>query len=129
GSNLVVTGLTLTAGRIGDLFGRKRVYIMGWFIFTIGMALASLTQTIEQLVAMRIFQAIGVASVIASGNAIIADAFPQSERGRSIGITGGVVGAGLMSGPVLGGVLIEAFDWHAIFWARAPLGIAAMVMA
>lgn len=128
-SSIVVTGMTLTAGRVGDLYGRKRIYIAGWVIFTVGMALAALAQNLEQLIAMRFFQAIGVALAIANGNAIVADAFPASERGRSLGMTGAVVGAGLMSGPIMGGVILELFDWHAIFWLRVPIGLASMAMA
>ncbi len=128
-SNLVVTGLTLTAGRMGDLFGRKRIYITGWVIFTIGMATAGFAQNIEQLIALRFFQAIGVAIALGNGNAIVADAFDENERGQALGTTGSVVGAGLMTGPILGGLLLSAFDWPAIFWARVPVGIISMTMA
>ncbi len=128
-SSLVVTGLTLTAGRGGDLFGRKRIYIAGWLIFTIGMGLASFAQTIEQLIAVRFFQSVGVAMAIANGNAIVTDAFPDNERGRALGTTGAVVGAGLMSGPILGGLILSLFDWRALFYLRVPIGLAAMAMA
>ena len=128
-SSLVVTGLTLTAGRSGDLFGRKRIYIAGWLIFTTGMGLASFAQTIEQLIAVRFFQSVGVAMAIANGNAIVTDAFPDNERGRALGTTGAVVGAGLMSGPILGGLMLSLFDWRALFYLRVPIGLAAMAMA
>ena len=128
-SNLVVTGLTLTAGRTGDLWGRKRVYVTGWVFFTTGMALAVFAQSIEQLIATRFVQSIGVAMAIANGNAIITAAFPDRERGQALGVVGAVVGAGLMSGPVMGGLILAVFDWHAIFWLRIPIGLAAMTMA
>lgn len=128
-SSLVVTGLTLTAGRAGDLFGRKRLYVLGWVIFTVGMAVAGLAQSIEQLIAFRFLQSIGVALAIANGNAIVTAAFPDSERGRALGMTGAVVGAGLMSGPILGGAILSLFDWHALFWLRVPIGLLAMTMA
>ncbi|MGD9932858.1 MAG: MFS transporter [Dehalococcoidia bacterium] len=128
-SSLVVTGLTLTAGRAGDLFGRKRIYVTGWVIFTLGMAIAPFAQTIEQLIAMRFFQAIGTALAIANGNAIVTAAFPPNERGRALGTTGAIVGAGLMSGPILGGVILDLFDWHAIFYLRVPIGLIAMSLA
>jgi EmrB/QacA subfamily drug resistance transporter len=128
-SNLVVTGLTLTAGRAGDLFGRKRLYVIGWLIFTAGMATAGLAQNVEQLIAFRFFQAIGVALAIANGNAIVTDAFPASERGRALGTMGAIVGAGLMSGPIFGGLILNVFSWHAIFYLRVPIGVAAMVAA
>jgi EmrB/QacA subfamily drug resistance transporter len=128
-SSLVVTGVTLTAGRVGDLWGRKRVYIAGWVIFTIGMGIASLAQTIEQLIAIRFFQAIGVSLAMANGNAIVAEAFPPEERGQALGTTGSVVGAGLMSGPIFGGLILELLNWQAIFYLRVPIGLAAMTMA
>jgi EmrB/QacA subfamily drug resistance transporter len=128
-SSLVVTGLTLTAGRAGDLYGRKRVYIAGWVIFTLGMALASFAATFEQLLAMRLVQSIGVALAIANGNAIVTEAFPPEQRGQALGTTGAVVGAGLMSGPILGGLILEFFSWHAIFALRVPIGLVAMLLA
>lgn len=128
-SSLMVTGITLTAGRMGDLYGRKRVYITGWVIFTIGMAIASVAQSIEQLIAFRFLQAIGVALAIANGNAIVTEAFPPEERGQALGTTGSVVGAGLMSGPIVGGLVLEAFDWEAIFYLRVPIGLISMTMA
>jgi len=128
-SSLVVTGITLTAGRVGDLYGRKRVYITGWVIFTIGMGVASFAQTIEQLIAFRFFQAIGVSLAMANGNAIVTEAFPPEERGQALGTTGSVVGAGLMSGPIVGGLLLGVLGWQSIFYLRVPIGIAAMLMA
>ncbi|GAB4325586.1 MAG: MFS transporter [Dehalococcoidia bacterium] len=128
-ANLVVTGLTLTAGRTGDMYGRKRVYIAGWVVFTIGMALAGFAQGIGQLIALRVFQAVGMALAIANGNAIVTAAFPDNERGRALGMVGSVVGAGLMSGPIFGGVILGAFGWQAIFYLRVPIGLAAMLLA
>ncbi|GIW16971.1 MFS transporter [Tepidiforma sp.] len=128
-SSLAVTGLTLTAGRAGDLYGRKRVYLAGWAIFTAGMLLASFAATLEQLVAMRLLQSVGVALAIANGNAIVTEAFPPAQRGQALGTTGAVVGAGLMSGPILGGLILQFFSWHAIFLLRVPIGLAALLLA
>lgn len=128
-SSLMVTGITLTAGRVGDLYGRKRVYITGWVIFTIGMGVASLAQSIEQLIAIRFFQSIGVALAIANGNAIVTEAFPPEQRGQALGTTGSVVGAGLMTGPIVGGLILEALNWQAIFYLRVPIGLISMAMA
>jgi EmrB/QacA subfamily drug resistance transporter len=128
-SSLMVTGITLTAGRVGDLYGRKRVYITGWIIFTIGMFVASFAQSIEQLIAFRFFQAIGVSLAMANGNAIVTEAFPPEQRGQALGTTGSVVGAGLMTGPIFGGLILEAFNWQAIFYLRVPIGLLAMTMA
>ncbi|MGD9890653.1 MAG: MFS transporter [Dehalococcoidia bacterium] len=126
--SLTATSLTLTAGRVGDLFGRRRVYLTGWIIFTIGMAGVGFTQSIGQLITLRAVQAIGMSMVVANGTAIVVDAFPASERGRALGGTNAAVGAGLMSGPILGGVILSLLDWRAIFYLRVPLGIAVFLM-
>ena len=128
GTSLVVTGLTLTAGRAGDLYGRKRVYLLGWAILTLGLTVASFVQNLEQLIAIRLVQAVGVSFAIANANAIVTDAFPDHERGRALGTVTAVVGAGLMSGPIFGGFVLELADWRAIFYARIPIGLLAIVM-
>lgn len=123
---LTTTGLTLTIGRLGDLLGRKRIYVTGFAIFTVGLALAAAAQSLPQLIAARIFQAIGAASIMANGTAIITAVFPPHERGRAIGVNSAVVGAGLMSGPLIGGLLLDTAGWRAIFWLRIPIGLAAL---
>lgn len=128
-SSLVATGLTLTAGRAGDLYGRKRVYMLGWSVFTVGMALAVLTQNVGQLIAARAFQAIGGAMAVGNSNAIVTESFPAHERGRALGTTGAIVGAGLTTGPLLGGLILNYFNWHAIFYLRIPIGLTALVLA
>jgi EmrB/QacA subfamily drug resistance transporter len=126
--SLTATSLTLTAGRVGDLFGRRRVYLTGWLIFTIGMTGVGFAQSIGQLIALRAVQAVGMSMVVANGSAIVVDAFPATERGRALGATNAAVGAGLMSGPILGGLILSLLDWRAIFYLRIPLGIAAFLM-
>ena len=126
---LFSTGLTLTAGRSGDIFGKKRVYLLGYGIFTVGLAIAPFAQSIVQLIAVRALQAVGGAMALGNSNAIVVDAFPQSERGRALGTTGAVVGAGLTTGPLLGGAIIGALDWRALFYLRVPLGLLALLAA
>ena len=128
-ASLVSTGLTLTAGRAGDLFGRKRIYLVGWVIFGFGLVLASIAQNIETLIAFRAIQAVGVAMALGTGNAIITQAFPDHERGKALGIVGSVVGAGLMTGPIVGGILLGVGDWRALFWLRIPIVIIALAIA
>ncbi len=128
-SNLVITGLTLTAGRAGDLFGRKRLYLAGWVIFSVLVFVVGTAQNIEQLIAYRFLQGAGVALAIANGNAIVTDVFPDRERGRALGTIGAIVGAGLMSGPIFGGVILSFLSWRWIFWLRAPIGLLALAAA
>jgi EmrB/QacA subfamily drug resistance transporter len=126
---LVSVGLILTVGKIGDLFGRKRVYIIGLTVFTIGLALCWISQSIIQLIMSRVLQAVGASMTAALSNAIVTDVFPDNERGKALGILGAVVSAGLLSGPVLGGLLLDALDWPSIFYIRVPVGIVGVVMA
>jgi len=126
---LVSVGLMLSIGKLGDLFGRKRVYISGLTLFTIGLVLCAISQSVVQLILARVVQAIGSAMVIALGNAIITTVFPAQERGKALGLLGAIVSTGLLSGPVIGGVLLDALDWRAIFYVRIPVGIIGLVMS
>ena len=126
---LVSVGLVLTVGKVGDLLGRKRVYIIGLTIFTIGLALCWISQSIVQLILSRVLQAVGASMTAALSNAIVTDVFPDQERGKALGILGAVVSVGLLSGPVLGGFLLDALDWRSIFYVRVPVGIIGVVMA
>jgi EmrB/QacA subfamily drug resistance transporter len=126
---LVSTGLTLTAGRAGDLFGRKRIYLGGWIVFGVGLVFASMAPNIEVLIACRAIQAVGVSMAVGTGNAIITEAFPDHERGKALGIVGSVVGAGLMTGPIVGGALLGFGDWRALFYLRIPIVFIAFALA
>lgn len=126
---LVSTGLMLTLGHAGDKFGRKRLYTIGLAIFSLGLGLSSIAQGFLQLIVFRLIQACGVAITLANGYAIVTASFPTEERGRALGIMGAVVGAGLLSGPAIGGFLLDFFDWRAIFYLRLPIGIIAVILA
>jgi EmrB/QacA subfamily drug resistance transporter len=126
---LVSTSLMLTMGKIGDVFGRKRIYILGFILFTIGLTFCSFSQNIVQLILARAVQGIGAAMLMAVGAAIVTAAFPDKERGKALGIWGSVVFAGLLTGPVLGGLLLDLLDWRAVFYIRIPIGIIGLVMA
>lgn len=126
---LVSVGLVLTAGKVGDRLGRKRVYIIGLSIFTVGLVLCWISQSVVQLILSRVVQAVGASMTAAVSNAIVTDVFPDEERGKALGILGAVVSAGLLSGPVLGGFLLDALDWPSIFYIRVPVGIIGVVMA
>ena len=126
---LVSTGLMLILGKIGDVFGRKRVYVLGFILFTAGLIFCSLSQNIVQLILARAFQGIGAAMMMALGAAIVTAAFPDKERGKALGIWGAVVFAGLLTGPVLGGFLLDLLDWRSVFYVRIPIGIIGLVMA
>ena len=118
---LVGTGLSMPMGRFGDLYGRRRLFLWGSVLVGLGVLGSGLANSLGMLIAMRTLQGIGSSMVLANSNAIVTAAFPASQRAQALGIIGGVVGGGLASGPVLGGVLVEVLDWRAIFLVRVPL--------
>ena len=126
---VVSTGLSLTMGRLGDLYGRKRLYAWGFVVFTIATFLSSISGSLEELVGTRVLQAIGASMTMANGAAIITASFPPSKRGTGLGLIVSTVGAGAAAGPILGGLLIDLLDWRAIFWTRVPFGLIAAVLA
>ena len=120
---LTVTTLMLSVGRLADMIGKKPPYTWGFIIFTIGSVLCGLSWSIQILIVFRIIQAIGAAMVMALGMAIVTEAFPPGERGKALGISGSLVSVGIVVGPTLGGILIEALSWHWIFFVNLPIGI------
>ncbi|HJV17949.1 MAG TPA: MFS transporter [Bacillales bacterium] len=126
---LTISSLLPIFGRTADIFGRKKVYSIGFLIFTLGSVLCGLAQNIWFLVAMRILQAIGASMLMANSVAIITAAFPREERGRALGITGTVVALGSLTGPAVGGLLIGWISWRAIFYINLPIGIIGFLAA
>ncbi len=120
---LTLATLTLPIGRLGDMVGKKRIYTVGFGVFTLFSVLAGLAPSIEWLIGARIFQAVGAAMLFALGLAIVTEAFPPHERGRALGITGSIVSVGIVIGPTVGGLLIDALSWHWIFFVNLPVGI------
>lgn len=125
---LTVTGLLLSLGRLADMIGRKRIYNIGFIIFTLGSLLCALSASIGHLIAFRVVQAIGAAMLAANGAAILATAFPRSERGKAMGLNGTIVASGLTVGPPLGGFLIHALGWRSIFTINLPIGVIGTLM-
>ena len=125
---LVSTSLLLVMGRLGDLFGRKKVYLIGFTIFTIGLIMCSASQNISQLILFRIVQGIGGGMNMSVTLAIVTATFPDNQRGRAMGALGSVLAAGVLVGPVLGGLLLDTLGWRAIFYAQVPIGIVGIIM-
>jgi MFS family permease len=124
------TGLMLSMGWLGDVLGQRRMYLAGLVIFTVGLGFVSVSQNIPQLIAARIFQAIGMGLVLANASAIITAMFPgKHERGKALGVLSGIVGIGLCVGPLLGGLLLQYMDWRAVYWVRIPLATIALPLA
>jgi len=125
---LTITTLMLSIGRLSDIIGKKLIYAWGFVIFLIGSALCGLSWSIEALIGFRVLQAIGASMIISLGMAIVTEAFPPSERGKALGISGAVVSLGIVLGPTLGGILIDALSWHWIFFVNLPIGIIGLYM-
>src|ERR671934_1950084 len=121
-------GLVLTAGRLSDLFGRKKAYVGGFVMFALASLGAGLAGDGTQLILWRIVQGIGGAFLFANSAALVTDAFPKRELGLAMGTNTMVAAVGLVLGPVLGGALISV-SWHWVFWFNVPLGLFASLWA
>jgi len=124
----VVTALLIPLGRLSDVYGRRRNYLLGFAIFALGAAACGLAGSIWQIVGFRAFQAVGAAMLIAAGPAVITESFPVG-RGKALGIIGVVVAAGLTTGNVLGGVIDEFVGWRWVFLLNVPVGAAGILLA
>ena len=114
-------------GRLADIHGRKRVFILGITVFTFASLLAGLAPTSAVLIVARALQGIGGAMISGTGVAILTSVFPVQERGRVLGINVAAVYLGLSLGPPLGGVLTQQLGWRSIFLMTLPLGLAVIV--
>lgn len=125
---LVITTLMLTVGRLADMIGRKRLYLSGMAVFTIGSLLSGLAPNVFWLIGFRVLQGLGAAATQALGTAIVTDAFPPAERGKSLGIIGGIVSIGVIAGPTLGGLILGVLNWHWLFFVNIPIGILGLIL-
>ena len=129
-SFMLVSASTLVLfGRLGDMFGQKRIYLAGFAIFGASSLTCALAPTLVFLVAMRAIQALGAAMLLSSNQALIVDTFPSTERGRAIGFNGAAVAVGLSLGPIVGGAIVTYGDWRWIFMINVPISILAMIGA
>lgn len=122
---LVITSSLLLFGKLGDKVGNHIIYRWGFLAFAAGSLLCATAPGLYFLVAARCFQAVGASMLMATGVGIVSNTFPFEERGKALGITGGVVGLGNMVGPSLGGFLVSSFSWPAIFLINIPIGLLA----
>jgi EmrB/QacA subfamily drug resistance transporter len=123
---IAATVLVLTAGRLSDLFGRKRAYVVGFVVFALASLGAGFSPNVTVLILWRILQGIGSAFLFANAAALVTDAFPKEELGLAMGANTMVAAVGLVLGPVLGGALV-AISWHWVFWFNVPLALAGAV--
>ncbi|WP_230195782.1 MFS transporter [Streptomyces coriariae] len=125
---LVLAVLLMLAGSTADRIGRKKVFMAGLVVFTIGSLLCSLAPNLELLVAARMVQAVGGSMLNPVAMSIITNTFTDPrERARAIGVWGAVVGISMAAGPLLGGLLVESVGWRSIFWLNLPIGLVALL--
>lgn len=128
---LTIAVLVVTAGRLGDMLGRKRVFVAGMVVFAAGSVLSGAAQGELTLIGGRVLQGVGAAPMLSLSLAIVCNAFPSAEQPRALGIWAGVSAVALAIGPLVGGALIE-IDWRMIFWINLPIvaaGLAVIVAA
>jgi len=126
---LTISSLLPVFGRTADLFGRKKVYSLGFLIFILGSFLSGFANNIWFLVWARVLQAVGASMLMSNSAAIITAIFPPKERGKALGLTGTVVALGSLTGPALGGILIGLSGWRSIFYINIPIGIIGYLVA
>ncbi len=124
---IVLLGLVLTFGKLGDLWGRGRLYIWGLVFFVVTSILCSIAPSINLLILFRTLQGIGAAMMISVSLGIVKNAFPVQERGKALGMYAVAIAAGLALGPAIGGLVESLGGWRAIFLVNVPLGVVSFI--
>jgi EmrB/QacA subfamily drug resistance transporter len=119
----------LITGRLGDRYGPKNLYILGLVVFTLSSLWCGLTGSVEWLIIARVAQGLGASMITPQTMAIITRIFPQARRGAAMALWGATAGVATLVGPILGGVLVDAFGWEWIFFVNVPVGAIGIVLA
>lgn len=127
--SLVYAVLLISAGRLGDIYGPRRLFMVGLSIFTLASLASGLSQTPAQLIAFRAIQGLGAALLAPQGLAMITSILPAATRGPAFAATGIMSGLGVLLGPTLGGFIVTHLDWRWIFFLNVPIGIVTLVLA
>ena len=125
---LVLAVLLITAGRLGDLLGQRRMFFAGVVVFTVASAACGLAPGAGWLIAFRAVQGLGAAMLMPQTLAILTMVFPPERRGAAFGVWGAVAGVATIAGPTLGGLLVTGFDWRYIFFINVPVGVVVLVL-
>jgi EmrB/QacA subfamily drug resistance transporter len=126
---LVYAVLLITAGRLGDMFGPKKLFVSGLVIFTLASAACGIAQSPGELITFRVIQGVGGALLTPQSMSIITSLFPPEKRGAAFGVWAAVAGVAAAVGPTLGGFLTTQYSWRAIFYVNVPIGIVAVTLA
>src|SRR5437868_9602194 len=126
---LTFAALLITGGKLGDLYGRRRIFVVGLAVFTLASILCGLAPNAGFLIGMRAFQGVGAALMNPASLSIITATFPPKERGQAIGIWAGVSALALAIGPLVGGLIVDNINWHWIFYVNVPVGVVGIVVS
>ncbi len=129
GFTLSTSVMFMPVGRLSDIFGRAHVFMLGFGVFVVAAVLGGTAVAFPVLIAAKLLQGVGVAGIEANGMAMVADIFPEKERGKAIGLYMSIIGAGAVGGPVIGGNLVSLLGWRSIYAASACVGIVALLLA
>ena len=129
GFTLSTSVMFMPVGRLSDIFGRTQVFMLGFVVFVLAAAIGGTAVAFPLLIAAKLLQGVGVAGIEANGMAMVADIFPEKERGKAIGLYMSIIGAGAVGGPVIGGTLVSLLGWRSIFVSSGCVGIVALVLA
>jgi EmrB/QacA subfamily drug resistance transporter len=125
---LATTASTPLYGKLGDMYGRKPMFLAAILIFLAGSLLSGLSQTMGQLIGFRALQGLGAGGLMVGAQAIIAEIVPPRDRGRYMGLIGSVFAVASIAGPLLGGFFVEAISWRWVFYVNMPIGIIAVLV-
>ena len=129
GYTLTISALLLPMGRMADLAGRKRIYIIGFVIFVVASCMAGVAPNMTSLIVIRIAQGAGAAMTQGTSMAMIVASFPPQERGKALGLQMSIVGAGGVAGPAIGGLVVQFLGWQWVFFGTAVLASVAILAA
>ncbi|WP_237047850.1 MDR family MFS transporter [Lentzea guizhouensis] len=126
---LAETIMTVLIGKFGDLYGRKKMFLISVVLFLVGSFFAGWSESMGMLIAFRAVQGLGAGGLMVTSTAIIADVVPLRERGKFQGLAGAVFGVATVAGPLLGGLFVDHLSWRWAFYVNIPLGVAVIVVA
>ncbi|KIR08452.1 MFS transporter [Levilactobacillus brevis] len=126
---VVLSGLLIVGGRLGDMISKTRIFKIGMYVFTVGSILASINFGFKFLLFARVVQAIGAAATLSNSYGLISKIFTKETVGKAMGFNTMFISAGFIAGPAIGGMLLQHFIWNSIFMINIPLGIIAIIMA
>ncbi|MCB0054527.1 MAG: MFS transporter, partial [Caldilinea sp.] len=121
--------LLVGMGRLADMVGKKRIFVLGIALFLLGSALCGLAPSVYWLIGFRVLQSIGAAMMIALGTAILTETWPAYERGTALGFAAGFISLGIVFGPAVGGLILNYLSWRWIFYVNVPVGLIAFVLS